>query len=449
MIFYNTIIVSIEDYYTTERLNKMKLSATIFADSVAGYFTGASDSAALARLHNDVRLKTDEGEYRILVFDGNCTVISGTNRLTERSLVGSTLLVPEVINALTRRNDAFIRREERAVYAAASIDDEQFQKVGAVLLVSSAEDIFNAMDEIQRNIFFIMVAAAVVIIILVLFTPQILIAPLRRVMRAVQKMADGHLTERINMKGWDEYAQLARAFDNMTEKLQQVDKTREEFVSNVSHELKTPLSSMKVLSESLLLQESVPDGTYREFLQDITSEVDRMTNIVNGLLALVIIDQRETKMNFKQTELNRTVENIVKRLRPLAGQKGISLLLEENRTVEIDADEMKLDLAISNIVENGIKYTPDGGTVKLTVDADHQHAFVTVQDTGIGIVEEEQNKIFDRFYRVDKTRDRETGGTGLGLSISHSTVLLHNGSIRVTSKPGEGSVFTVRIPIRR
>jgi signal transduction histidine kinase len=143
------------------------------------------------------------------------------------------------------------------------------------------------------------------------------------------------------------------------------------------------------------------------------------------------------------------VEGILKRLSPLAEQKEIVLLYEDVREVTIDADEMKLSLAISNIVENGIKYTHRKGTVKVIVDADHQNAFITIQDTGIGIVEEEQSKVFTRFYRVDKTRDRETGGTGLGLAISHATVLMHNGSIRLTSKPEEGSVFVIRIPIRR
>jgi len=206
---------------------------------------------------------------------------------------------------------------------------------------------------------------------------------------------------------------------------------------------------MKVLSESILLQESLPEEVYREFLQDIVSEVDRMTDINNDLLALVKIDQREKGLNIKPTSINQLVEDIIRRLTPLAKQNKIELIYEDVRPVQIDADEIKLSLAISNIVENGIKYTPSGGTVKVIVDADHQFVFITVQDTGIGIPEDEQSQIFDRFYRVDKTRDRETGGTGLGLSISYSTVLLHNGSIRVSSKAEEGSVFIVRIPIRR
>ncbi|MCL2462893.1 MAG: ATP-binding protein, partial [Defluviitaleaceae bacterium] len=219
-------------------------------------------------------------------------------------------------------------------------------------------------------------------------------------------------------------------------------------VSNVSHELRTPLSSIKVLSESILLQEAVPVDMYREFLRDITSEVDRMTNIVSDLLNLVKLDREGTALNIARTDLNKMLEGILKRMSPLAEQKNIDLIFENNREVTIDADEMKLSLAITNLVENGIKYTPEGGTVRVSVDADHQDAFIAVSDTGIGISEEELPKIFERFYRVDKTRDRETGGTGLGLAITNAAVLLHNGGIRVVSKENEGSIFTVRLPMR-
>jgi signal transduction histidine kinase len=206
---------------------------------------------------------------------------------------------------------------------------------------------------------------------------------------------------------------------------------------------------MKVLSESILLQEHAPEAMYREFLQDIVTEVDRMTHINNDLLELVRTDRREQGLNITPVSINRMVEDILKRLAPLAEQKDIALIYDDVRPVQIDADEIKLSLAISNIVENGIKYTPNGGTVKVAVDADHQFTYVSVQDTGMGIPEVEQTKIFNRFYRVDKARDRETGGTGLGLAISHAAVLAHGGTIRVSSKPDEGAVFIVRIPIRR
>ena len=427
----------------------MQTSATVVANSVSTYFSGLTEEAKFRLLENEIDNKSREGGYRILVFDDCCRVVVDTNRGTVRSEEGNTMLVPEVIRALTRKNEAGMRKDEKAIYAAASIDNENAQKIGAILLVASAEDIFTALASIRQTILLYSVLVGLLVTVLAFFVSQFLLQPLSGILKVVRKMADGHLNQRIEVKNLDEYSQLADSFNNMTDKLEQVEKTREEFVSNVSHELKTPLSSMKVLSESLLLQGDVPAEMYREFLQDITSEVDRMTNIINDLLSLVKIDQREQGLNIQPIELNSMVEDILKRMSPLAEQRKIVLLYEDVRTVTIDADEMKMSLAISNIVVNGIKYTPPGGTVKVIVDADHQNAFITVQDTGIGIQEEEQSKIFNRFYRIDKTRDRETGGTGLGLAISHSTVLLHNGSIRLTSKIDEGTVFVVRLPIRR
>jgi signal transduction histidine kinase len=216
----------------------------------------------------------------------------------------------------------------------------------------------------------------------------------------------------------------------------------------VSHELKTPLSSIKVLTESILLQENVPSEVYREFLEDINSEIDRMTAIVNDLLSLVKLDYNGAKLNIAETDMNRLLRDIIKRLKPLADNKNIDLSFEAAKEVNVDADEVKLSLAISNLVENGIKYTPMDGKVKVSVDADHQNCYITVQDTGIGISEQEQSKIFDRFYRVDKTRDRETGGTGLGLAITHSTVMLHNGTVQIISGEGEGATFIVSLPLK-
>jgi signal transduction histidine kinase len=174
-----------------------------------------------------------------------------------------------------------------------------------------------------------------------------------------------------------------------------------------------------------------------------------MAAIINDLLQLVKLDRNQTSIVFKPVNINKCVEDIIKRLKPLAKKKNIDLIYEKNKEVIIDADEMKLSLAISNLIDNAIKYTHQDGVVNIEVDCDHQNSFIKVQDTGIGIGEEEQQKVFERFYRVDKTRDRETGGTGLGLAITHSTILLHNGSIKLISRENEGSTFTVRIPLKQ
>lgn len=215
----------------------------------------------------------------------------------------------------------------------------------------------------------------------------------------------------------------------------------------MSHELKTPMTSMKVLADSLVGQQGVPEELYQEFLSDITEEIDRENKIITDLLSLVKMDKKAADMNITNMNINELLENILKRLRPIADQRSISLILDSFRPVNADVDEVKFTLAISNLVENGIKYNVDEGWVRVTLDADHKDFFVTVEDSGLGIPEESIERIFERFYRVDKSHSREIGGTGLGLAITRSSIAMHHGIIKVSSKEGEGTTFTVKIPL--
>lgn len=450
-VFFFVVIAHIENDYLSEREGEVQPIAFMASDIVAlRGFDALEETLIFSGLRAIMNRRSTEWGYRVLVIDDSLRVIYDS---AAGSRHGQTMIIPEVMNAIYgRTNVTNLRRGEATLYAAVAVSspNDATERVGAVLLIEGVEDIFESLADLRANLLLIIALVSLGIIVVVFVMADALIRPLRRILHVVRRMATGRLDQRItNVEGHNEYAILAESFNSMAEKLEQVEKTREEFVSNVSHELKTPLSSMKVLSESILLQEHAPEAMYREFLQDIVNEVDRMTNINNDLLALVRNDQREQGLNISLISVNKMVEDILKRLSPLSEQKEIALIYDDVRPVEISADEIKLTLAISNIVENGIKYTPRGGTVKVAVDADHQFAYISVQDTGMGIPETEQTKIFNRFYRVDKARDRETGGTGLGLAISHSAVLAHNGTIRVSSKPDEGAVFTVRIPIRR
>ena len=226
-----------------------------------------------------------------------------------------------------------------------------------------------------------------------------------------------------------------------------LDESRNEFVSNVSHELKTPLTSMKVLADSLVGQEGVPEELYQEFMGDITAEIDRENKIITDLLSLVKMDKKAADLNVEHLNINQLLEDILKRLRPIADKRHIDLILDSFRPVEADVDEVKFTLAVSNLVENGIKYNVDDGWVRVTLDADHKYFYVKVADSGMGIPEESIGRIFERFYRVDKSHSREIGGTGLGLAITRNAVLMHRGAIKVFSTEGEGTIFNVRIPL--
>jgi len=204
---------------------------------------------------------------------------------------------------------------------------------------------------------------------------------------------------------------------------------------------------MKVLADSLLAQENVPIELYQEFMGDIAKEIDRENDIISDLLTLVKMDKTVQGLNIRQININELLEAILKRLKPIADKKKIEVVLESFRPVSAEIDEMKLTLAISNLVENAIKYNRDEGWVRVSLNADHKYFYVKVMDSGIGIPEEDQAHIFERFYRVDKSHSREIGGTGLGLAIARNAVILHRGSIKVYSSKGEGTTFTVRIPL--
>ena len=445
LIIYSLVISSnLKTYFKESKEKELLYEANKVAVSIQknNYLF---DNTLRGQFIEEIDQKSEEEGFRIIVADSLGVAIADTNR----SAVGKMCVVPEILVALDGKDDANLRESEGVVYASAYIENDFSQKTGVVLLISSFDEVNTLLEELNHNWLTVTVVISVMLVLVAFFITQAIFVPLNNILTTIQRISSGQLHNRLEVQGHNELSQVADAINVMTQQLEHVDTARAEFVSNVSHELKTPLSSIKVLSESLLLQEDMPVEMYREFMQDINSEVDRMTNIINDLLSLVKLDYREEGvLNIEDTDLSELVASIVKRINPLAAKKNIGLFLENNKDVMIEADGMKLTLALSNLVENAVKYTPDGGTVTVTVDADHQNAYFTVKDTGIGISPEEQSKIFNRFYRVDKTRDRETGGTGLGLAITHSTVMMHNGSIKVVSAEGEGAAFIVRLPIK-
>lgn len=215
----------------------------------------------------------------------------------------------------------------------------------------------------------------------------------------------------------------------------------------MSHELKTPITSMKVLADSLITQQDVPVEIYQEFMTDIAAEIEREDKIITDLLSLVKMDRTAADLNIAQVDINVLVELIMKRLRPIAQKRDVELVYESVRPVTASVDEVKLTLAISNLVENAIKYNKEHGWVRVTLDADHQFFTIEIADSGIGIPEESIEHIYERFYRVDKSRSREIGGTGLGLAITRNAIIMHRGSIKVVSEEEVGTTFTVKIPL--
>lgn len=280
-----------------------------------------------------------------------------------------------------------------------------------------------------------------------LFIADRIVKPLRRITESIADVSEGYDDEVLHVNTFTETKQLSEAFNKMLGRLKQLDESREEFVSNVSHELRTPLTSMKVLADSLLAQEDVPIELYQEFMGDIAKEIDRENDIIADLLSLVKMDKTAKNLNINTVNINELMELILKRLKPIAEKKNVEVVLESFRPVTAEIDEVKLTLAFSNLVENAIKYNHEEGWVHVSINADHKYFYIKVADSGIGIPEQDQQHIFERFYRVDKSHSREMGGTGLGLAITRNAIIMHRGSIKVYSSEGEGTTFTVRIPL--
>jgi signal transduction histidine kinase len=322
------------------------------------------------------------------------------------------------------------------------------ETIYGVLLSSVSTASIEAMHDAlgQREMILALILLLVIIFLAVVFS-YLLVKPFDRLTRKISDVREGYSSDPIEENAYTETAHIMTAFNQVLGRMRALDDSRQDFVSNVSHELKTPMTSMKVLADSLLSDPNTPPEMYREFLTDIDSELDRENKMIAELLNLAKMDRKQVTMNISTVDIGSLLEIVMKRVRPLAQKRDIELTLVQERDVSAEVDEVKMTMVFTNLIENAVKYNKDHGKVTVALNADHKNFTVTVEDTGVGIPEDSVARVFERFYRVDKSRSREVGGTGLGLSIVKSAVLLHKGSITVDSVYGEGTRFTVVIPL--
>lgn len=393
---------------------------------------------------------------RVLIINGNLKIVKDTYGISE----GRTIISEEVIRCMKGTSIANYDRENGFIEITTPIIEtvsaqtatpemaEGTELTRGVMLTSVSTDIIVAtMDVLNRRALIIQIIMIFSIFVIALLLANILIRPFDRVSKAISEVKEGYTNEPVSVSDYLETEHIVNAFNSLLNRMKVLDDSRQEFVANVSHELKTPITSVKVLADSLLTQQDVPAELYREFMVDIAEEIEREDKIINDLLALVKLDKSAAEFNVSVVDINDLTEIILKRLRPIARKSDVELVLVSKRDVIAEVDEVKMSLILTNLIENAIKYNREQGTVTVTVDADHQFFKVEVADTGIGIPEEALEQIYERFYRVDKSHSREIGGTGLGLAITRNAVLLHRGSIRVDSKIDEGTTFTVKIPL--
>lgn len=381
---------------------------------------------------------------RVLIVDRDFKVVKDTYQAEE----GKTLVNPLVIRCFKGERASDYNKKSKVLEVAVPVKSPDVPQLQGAMLVSvSAEEMSSNVAYLEQKGILIVGIIAALAVLLAYVLSTVLVKPLARVTKAIEDLTDGFQNEEISVPDYTETELITDAFNKMVTRMKVLDESRQEFVSNVSHELKTPLTSMKVLADSLVGQQGIPEELYQEFMGDITAEIDRENKIITDLLSLVKMDKKAADVNITHMDINQLLEDILKRLRPIADKRNIDLILDCFRPVEADVDEVKFTLAISNLVENGIKYNVDDGWVRVSLDADHKYFYVTVADSGMGIPEDSIDKIFERFYRVDKSHSKEIGGTGLGLAITRSSIAMHHGAIKVFSREGEGTTFSVRIPL--
>lgn len=385
---------------------------------------------------------------RILIIDQDLKVIADTYNME----ASKTMIVEEVIKCFRTGSSVHMvsgRFIEVAVPIQRVIDEKNgvTETLGVILVSASLDAITDNREVLQDSVGLILTILLILLVLASVTMAMFFVHPFKRLTKKINALTAEHADEKIRENAYTETEEIAEAFNRSFAKNKLLDDSRQEFVSNVSHELKTPLTSMKVLADSLLQMPDAPVEYYREFMEDISAEIDRENAIIADLLTMVKLDKKHAALSIQSKNINEMVELTLKRLRPIAALHNVEVVFESFREVVAEVDEVKLTLAITNFVENAIKYNKENGWVHVSLDADHKNFFIKVTDSGCGIPEEAQEHIFERFYRVDKSHSREIGGTGLGLSIAKNVVLMHKGIIEISSVVDEGTTITVKIPL--
>lgn len=430
--------------FEAEYLKTRQVTYLTHANIIAGAggeYLKRKDPQAISLARNfSVQVKA-----RVLLLDRDGVVFADS--FSDSSLKGQQLKHREVLKALSGSGEAgshYLKGEGWVMYVSVPVTVEK-ETVGAVFLSADINDVYASLAGIRRRMIVLLLAGGLGAGLVSLAFAGALTGRLKQLTAAVEKVSRGHLRQRVEIGGRDEISTLAGAFNEMSDRLERMDRGRRFFIASASHELKSPLSSIKALAESLIGSSEQNAAVYQEFLRDINTEVDRLSRLTGDLLHLVYLEETADAPAREYVAVREMVEEVAERLRPQARRPGVALETRVAPDLTWQANRDLLERALYNLVENGIKYTQPGGLVQVGAEAFSGMLVLTVRDNGEGIPPEDLPYVFDQFYRVDKARSRRTGGTGLGLSIARQAVKLMGGKISVESVPGEGSSFAIKL----
>lgn len=437
LLLLNTFpLISSRDAVFQEKKNSMTGRGAVLASSLSGLDKMGSESIAEVLRFLDV-----SGLSRITVVDKSGTVIydgegpvgiETDNEDIKTALSGKTVFRSEF------KDSAFESSYAQPISYGGDIS-------GVVYLCEYDGERAEIIMAVQSRVSIISVVIAVAALLLAGTFVLLIMRRIRGLVKSMQVVADGDYNYRHEVKGQDEISELGKEFNHLTERLETTEKQRRQFVSDASHELKTPLASIRLLSDSIVQNENVDTETMREFVTDIGNEAQRLQRTTEKLLDLSRLDD-DVQIVPEPVDMKQATLDVMALLKPLAGEREVRIKCNLAEGCVIMANLDDVFHIIFNLVENAIKYNVPGGTVFLTLKGNEKLIKLTVADTGIGIPEEDRLNIFARFYRVDKARSREAGGSGLGLSIVHDAVQAHGGSIAVGANKPQGSKFIVSFP---
>ena len=454
LVLLNTypVLVS-QDLAYKAKQTSMQNQASVLASALA---TGPEALTAEGAGRTVDLLLGSLGVTRIVVTDQNGRILcdfQGGARRTDTT--GQYAMFWEVVTAL-RGNDVF-RAEyaEGAFYSRAAVPiTYRSMTQGAVYLYDYDAEQGALLQGIQDNLRSISLTICLLTLVLSVVFSKALTRRIALLLRAIHTVRQGEYNHRVAMKGRDELSRLADEFNELTGRLQTTEEVRRRFVSDASHELKTPLASIRLLTDSILQAEHMDNATAREFLTDIGEEAERLTRITEKLLTLTRLDTA-VHVEAVPVDVGAVVRRVEHMLKPLAQAMEVGLELRLQPDCFILATEDDLYQIAFNLMENAVKYNLPGGWVYVSLFTEYRHqdeegagdyVVLQVEDTGVGIPPEDLHKIFDRFYRVDKARSRAAGGTGLGLSIVRDTARQHGGTVSACRREPEGTRFTVIFP---
>jgi len=433
------VIVS-QDLVFRSKENSLQSQASVIANTLA-----MTETLSPQTVGEYVDSLPQDPGTRVMVTDSAGLVLADTAVGAENG-EGRYALYGEVVKALGGQ-DVFrvVYHNETFFGRAASPVIYRGMIIGAVYVYEADADQGRLLTDIQSNLRSISLVVLVITLMMSAVFSKALTGRISRILRGIRGVREGEYTHRVEVKGKDELAQLAVEFNQLTGRLETTEEVRRRFVSDASHELKTPLASIRLLTDSILQTEGMDMETVKDFVSDIGEEADRLTRISEKLLTLTRLDAGVT-VETVPVDLGGVVRRVEHMLTPLAAESKVELSLELQENCLVLATDDDLYRVVFNLIENAIKYNKPAGRVMVELVGAGDLVTLTVADTGVGIPESELGKVFDRFYRVDKARSRAAGGTGLGLSIVKDTVRQHGGAVTVERRESEGTLFTVAFP---